>query len=116
MDFETAVKAHFDWKRKLRAYLAKPDQSLRPAEVSAPDHCELGRWMVGEGQQKFGALPDFATLTHEHAQFHVIAGELVRKADRGDRVDSEVALCATSEFSKSTARVIAAIGAIIGKK
>jgi hypothetical protein len=33
MDYAEAIKAHSDWKMKLKVYLAKPDHSLKVAEV-----------------------------------------------------------------------------------
>ncbi len=108
MNFDEAVLAHSSWKQKLKLYVEKPDRSLDPATVALDNKCQLGEWLHGEGG-KYAALPEFRTLTAEHARFHKAAAELVRKANRGETVDAEVALGASSEFAKSTSGVVNAL-------
>jgi len=108
MDFDAALVAHADWKRKLKAYLEKPDRSLQAAEVALDNKCKLGEWITGEGR-KHAASPLFKTLTAEHARFHKAAAELVRRANLGEKVNGEVALGASSEFTKATVAVVSAI-------
>ena len=108
MDFDAALLAHSAWKRKLKAYLEKPDRSLQASEVALDNKCKLGEWITGEGR-KHAASPLFKTLTAEHARFHKAAAELVRRANLGENVDEEVALGASSEFAKATAAVVGAI-------
>ncbi len=69
MDFDEAVAANSHWKTKLRAYLAKPDKSLNPADVEADNRCPLGHLIHGEGGSR-SAEPDFKELRTEHANFH----------------------------------------------
>jgi len=108
MDFDGALLAHGAWKRKLKAYLEKPDCSLKAAEVAVDNKCELGAWIAGEGR-KYAAFPTFKTLTAEHARFHKAAAALVERANHGENVDAEVALGASSEFAKATSAVVSAI-------
>lgn len=108
MDFDAALLAHADWKRKLKAYLKTPDRSLQPAEVALDNKCKLGEWIAGEGRE-YAASPLFKTLTAEHARFHKAAAELVRRANLGENVDEDVAFGASGEFSKATAAVVGAI-------
>jgi hypothetical protein len=111
MDFDDAIQAHSDWKRKLRAYLAKPDGTLRPDEVGATNKCQLGQWIAGEGTL-YAAFTEFAALAADHACFHKAAAELVRKANSGRNVDREIALGANSAFTKATSKIISAIVAL----
>ena len=108
MNFDEAILAHSDWKRKIKSYLQKPDRSLQPAEVGADNKCKLGQWITGE-ERKYAAVPEFTRLVTEHARFHRAAGELVRRANHGEKVDSEVAVGASSEFAKATSNVIASL-------
>lgn len=105
MDFDQALLAHTEWKRKLKAYLQKPDRSLQASEVAVDNKCKLGEWIYGEGR-KYAASPLFKTLTAEHSRFHKAAAEVVRRANLGENVDGEVALGASSEFAKATAAVV----------
>ncbi len=108
MDFDAAIVAHSDWKRKLKAYLQKPDHSLQPTELALTTKCKLGEWATGEGR-KYASSPFFQTLTAEHSRFHKAAAELVRKANLGESVNAETALGATSEFAKASTSVVNAI-------
>lgn len=109
MDFNQAIKAHSDWKRKLKSYLSKPDHSLKVAEIAANDKCQLGQWIAGEGHKQYGTLPEFIKLTTEHTRFHKVVADLVRRADNGENVENEVGIDGTTEFSKATANVVSTL-------
>jgi len=111
MDFEAAVGTHSKWKRRFRHYLAKHDGSLRPADVSLDHKCALGQWIYGEGAS-YSLLPEYTKLKYEHARFHMVAAELLRKANSGQSVDAEMAPCSNSEFSTSSAAIVMALMAM----
>lgn len=108
MDFDGAIKAHSAWKMKLSQYLAKPDGSLKPADIQQDNKCDLGKWIYGEGAE-FSTLSEYNTLKTEHATFHKCAAEVVRKADSGQSVSEEVALGSKSEFATASSAVVGAI-------
>lgn len=111
MDFDEVVGTHSKWKRKLRHYVAKHDGSLRPADVSLDHKCVLGQWIYGEGA-KYSSLPEYARLKYEHARFHSIAAEVVKKANSGESVSAEMAPCSNSAFSTASAAIVIAIMAM----
>jgi hypothetical protein len=108
MNFDEAVIAHSEWKRKLHAYLEKPDHSLNATDVAANNKCNLGKWLAGEGL-KFASLPGFPKLVDEHTRFHKAAADVIRKADSGQNVTSDVALGAQSEFGRASGAVVLAL-------
>jgi hypothetical protein len=108
MNFQQAIEAHVAWKMKLSHYIAKPDHSLNAATVSQDSNCELGRWLNGEGRKHAGT-PEFAKLVADHAHFHAAAGDVIRKADSGQRVDDEVALGSKSEYASASNAVVSAL-------
>lgn len=108
MNFDDAVAAHSEWKRKLNAYVQKPDHSLKAAEVGADNRCVLGRWLEGEAR-KYSAFPEFAKLTTEHTRFHKAAEDIVNKADRGQDVSAALVLGGGSEFGRASSAVVLAI-------
>ena len=108
MNFDDAVAAHSDWKRKLNSYLQKPDHSLRADEVEADDRCVLGKWLKGEAR-KYSALPEFAKLTAEHARFHKAAADVVRRVDCGQDVSADLAIGRGSEFGRASSSVVLAL-------
>lgn len=111
MDFDEVVGGHSKWKRQLRDYLAKHDGSLSPAEVSLDHTCVLGRWIYGDGAS-YSSLPEYTKLKFEHARFHMVAGDLIRKANSGESMRAEMEPCSNSEFSKSSAAIVKAIMAM----
>jgi methyl-accepting chemotaxis protein len=108
MDFDQAITAHVGWKTKLSHYLARPDGSLKAADVAGDHNCDLGKWIYGEGA-KFSSLPEFSKLKQEHAHFHQSAAAVIAKADRGEQVSDEVALGGKSQFALSSNAVVTAL-------
>jgi len=93
---------------KLSAYVYKPDHSLNPSEVGADDRCELGKWLKGDGH-KHADLPEYAELVSKHAVFHKAAAAVIEKADRGEKVDDEIALGSASPFASASSAVVSAL-------
>lgn len=114
MDFDHAIAAHSEWKRKLANYLANPDHSLKPDEVGSDNRCELGKWLAGEGK-KFSKLPEYNAVVSDHARFHKVAGEIVHRANAGQKVAEEIALGAKSEFASASTNVVRSIMALKAK-
>ena len=115
MDFAAAIAAHSLWKSKLRRYISNPDHSLNPATITKDDECDLGKWIVAESRVH-AANPKFNELRREHTRFHALAGDLVRRADAGQKVASEVELSASSEYSKCTTKVVQLLGQLRDRK
>jgi methyl-accepting chemotaxis protein len=108
MNFDEAINAHSAWKIKLAMYIRRPDGSIKVGDVCVDNKCALGRWIYGEGA-KWSHLPQYETLKEEHARFHRSAGEVVKKADKGENMVEEVALGSTSEFASASSAVVKAI-------
>lgn len=108
MNFDDAVAAHSEWKRKLYSYVRKPDHSLKADEVAANDRCALGQWLKGEAQ-KFSALPEFSKLAAEHTRFHKAAADIVNRVDSGQDVSADLAIGGGSEFGRASSAVVLAI-------
>ena len=107
MNFNQAIAAHATWKRKLAAYVAAPDHSLKASEVRATNKCELGKWIAGEGR-KFEAMVEFSTLQVEHTNFHQAAAEVIQKVDSGQKLTEED-IGPHSKFGAASAAVVMAI-------
>ncbi|HUO26906.1 MAG TPA: CZB domain-containing protein [Candidatus Aquilonibacter sp.] len=114
MNFDEAITAHADWKRKLSRYIQHPDHSLKAAEVSTDNKCALGQWIYGEGA-KHAALPEYSKLKSEHQRFHKAAAAVITKADSGVNESEEIALGGKSDFSTTSASVVTAIMAMKAK-
>lgn len=111
MDFDEAVATHSNWKRKLRDSCAKHGGNLNPAEVRLDHKCVLGLWIYSEAA-RYSSVPEYTKLKYEHARFHMIAADLVQKANSGESIEADIARCSSSEFSTSSAAVVIAIMAM----
>lgn len=111
MDFDHAIKAHSDWKRKLSLYIRQPDKSIKADEVAQDNKCDLGKWILQSASQ-FSNNQDYKALKEAHTRFHKAAAEVVRKADAGQAVSEEIQLGGASEFSKASTAVVSAIMAM----
>src|SRR6266704_4374696 len=98
MNFDEAVVAHSAWKRKLTAYLAKPDKSIDPARLEKDNNCELGKWIESQ-QAVYASNKTFGELRKKHADFHRAAADVVRRADAGQSVSAEVTLGGKSVYA-----------------
>lgn len=107
MDFDDAIRAHVDWKLRLRMFLADQGEGLS-SDVAARDNvCELGQWLYGEGA-KYAADPSYAELKAAHARFHKVAAEVVGAAEGGDKRGAEARL-ESADYSKASSAFVAAI-------
>lgn len=108
MNFDEAIIAHSAWKIRLSKYIRNPDGSLNVADVCVDNKCLLGQWIYGEGA-RYSHLPQYEVLRNEHARFHFAAGEVVKKAHKGESMVEETALGAESEFASASSAVVKAI-------
>jgi hypothetical protein len=115
MNFDGAIDAHTAWKTKLAMYIRKPDKSLNADVVGSDKNCDLGKWIHGEAQG-FQNVPEFNQLKAQHAQFHRCAGEIIRRADRGEKVSEDVSLGSKSPYAQASVNVVALIMGLKSKK
>lgn len=105
MDFDSAIKAHVDWKMKLRMYMGKPDKSLDPNVVCKDDQCALGKWIYSEGTQ-YASHSEYVQMKSEHATFHKAAADVIRACDKGDIKAAESMLEIDSNYTKASNAVV----------
>jgi hypothetical protein len=88
LDFQAAIRAHHEWKLRLDELLqGELRETLDPVTICRDDLCDLGQWIhCGQGRRVFGHLPLFEDLRLCHADFHLVAGEVVHgmRAGRED--------------------------------
>jgi aerotaxis receptor len=106
IDLDSAVKAHADWKLKLRNAATEQDK-LDAATVSRDDCCVLGKWLHGAGRPSYGHMPQFTSLIGKHAEFHQQAGRVAQTINDG-RYDQ-----ALSMISNGTAFASASNGVVV---
>lgn len=103
LDFDGAIAAHGNWKKRLLDFVAGSGEHLDPAIVGRDDQCALGCWIHGDGRL-LRADPNYADLKIEHAGFHHCAAEVIRAQLAGNSVLARGRI--VGEFSSRSKRVI----------
>jgi hypothetical protein len=104
LDFQAAIAAHQKWKVRLQACIDGTSQeTLDPRTISRDDQCVLGKWINGHGSVEFGNKTAFSQLKIEHAQFHMLAGEVLLAVYSGRQAEAKEKL--ESLFTQASLRV-----------
>lgn len=96
MNFQDAAKAHVEWNVKLRMYIDGQGE-LDASTVCKDNQCVLGQWIYGEGKAH-EALPEYGELRAAHAEFHQIAGDIVKMIDANQKDEAKQALETGGKF------------------
>ena len=111
MNFDDAIRAHSDWKGKLASYIQKPDKTLKCDVVSRDNECALGKWIYGEGA-RLSHVPEFQKMKEAHIRFHIAAGDVIRRADKGENASADLVLGGTSPYARASTDVVGCLMAL----
>ena len=104
MDLDSAIKAHGEWKLKLRMAIQKKEQ-LDARSISCDNACPLGKWLHGDGGRRWGVNPGFVALLDKHAEFHSVAGQVARQITAGALDSAERLIGSGSKFAQVSTEV-----------
>jgi methyl-accepting chemotaxis protein len=104
INLENAIKAHADWRSKLRL-AAQRNEQVDADTIARDDCCELGKWLHGVGTSKCGGKPSFAALIDAHKGFHQEAGKVARAINQGHGVEAEGMLDSGTGFADASSTV-----------
>jgi len=100
-----AINAHVLWKIRLEKYLnGTSEETLDPKVICRDDQCKLGKWIHGPGLKHFHNDDGFMTLRDDHAQFHLIASNVVTKVQENDTDTARELL--EGEYLKTSHKVV----------
>jgi hypothetical protein len=99
------IDAHMKWKGRLQSYLdGTSKEQLDPMIICRDDQCVLGKWIHGPALQYFHDDEGFHKLRSDHANFHFVAGSVVKKAQENDHAGSDELL--KNEYARASRDVI----------
>ena len=108
-DLVEAAEYHMEWRTRLQSHIEGKALEAAFSEIVCEDNCcNVGGWLRGIGQRKFGHLASFRRLELEHSQFHSFAEMILARVQDKELLDAEHLL--KNEFSQSTRRILVAIG------
>lgn len=108
LNLQQAFTAHMNWRKRLEGILNGTNEE-RPevGTVSMDGLCDLGKWLHGEGKARFQIsgkpIPEFSELMIVHREFHLCAGEILSRFNRGE--NESAAKYLRSEFRTASDRV-----------
>lgn len=109
MDLQEAIKAHSEWKMKLRSAIAS--HSTLDVETIAKDNCcALGKWLHGEAHTRFGKLQSYRECLRLHAAFHKEASGVATAINQARYSDAEKMLSSGLPYAVASQAVVIAIG------
>lgn len=109
MDFQQVLKAHVEWKFKLRNALAAKEQ-VDASTLGRDDACAFGKWLHGEGRTALGNDPAYHDCVTAHAAFHREAAKIAQAINAKRYAEAEAAMGATSVFNKLSTDTAVCIG------
>jgi len=108
INLDNAIKAHVDWRAKLRTAIRHRD-SMDAETIGRDDCCELGQWVHGPGRSRYGGHVSFVTLVGAHRAFHHEAGKVAAMINRGDYDAAEQQLGSHTDFARASSKVDVAV-------
>lgn len=111
MDLNEAIKAHSEWKMKLRGAISA-QTALDAQTIAKDDCCALGKWLHGESRARFGALPAHLDCVRLHASFHKEAAKIAKAINDKHYTQAEQMLGAGSPYTAASQAVVIGIGTL----
>lgn len=103
-----AIHAHIKWKVRLQDYLnGMSSETLDPMVICRDDQCTLGKWIHGPALKHFHDHQSFHSLRADHAQFHFIAGNVVKKVQENDRAGANALM--DTDYARASHKVVKAL-------
>ncbi|MDM7456005.1 MAG: methyl-accepting chemotaxis protein [Tepidimonas sp.] len=111
LDIDEIIDAHRQWKIKLRDAMENHHR-VDVDTLRRDDCCALGKWIYGEGRQRFGSQPRFAELIERHSHFHQVAADVGELVNRREWRQAEEAIAPGTPFSQATRGVVQVLSAV----
>jgi hypothetical protein len=110
VDIDAVIDAHRQWKVKLRDAIER-QQTVDVDTLRRDDCCALGKWIYGEGKQRFSDRPRFGELIERHKHFHQVAAGVGDIINQRRYLEAEQALAPGTPFSQATRGVVQVLAA-----
>ena len=105
IDIAECIDAHMKWKGRLQSYLdGTSKEQLDPMIICRDDQCVLGKWIHGPALKHFHGDDGFHKLRSDHANFHFVAGNVVKKVQDKDLAGSDALL--KNEYARASRDVV----------
>ncbi|MFA9459408.1 methyl-accepting chemotaxis protein [Thiohalorhabdus sp. Cl-TMA] len=97
--FRKAKSDHLAWRTKLRDLL-NGKASLSLEEATSHEHCRLGKWIYGEGLERYGHLQEMKHLESTHKALHQSIKAVIDHKNRGSAEEANREFARFQEYSE----------------
>lgn len=105
INISDAIAAHMKWKGRLQSYLdGTSEEKLDPMVICRDDQCVLGKWIHGPALNYFHNDEGFHKLRSDHANFHFVAGNVVKKVQESDMSGADMLM--KNDYAQASREVI----------
>jgi len=105
---DAAIAAHSAWKGRLRLAIDTGKSEFDPIKAVKDNECDFGKWLYS----LTGAETNdehFIKVKQNHAEFHRVAGRVLKLALEGKKEEAEKEIKLDSEFSSASSKCIMAL-------
>jgi len=111
MDLQEAIRAHAEWRTKLRGAIAAKS-NLDVDTIGRDDCCQLGKWLHGESGPMYGPLSSHIACLKKHALFHKESAKVASNINAKRFADAEGMLESGSSYLSAANALVYAIDAL----
>jgi methyl-accepting chemotaxis protein len=107
-EIDKAISAHGLWKARLRQAIATGESEWEVTHVSSDKNCAFGTWLHSLPNAE-KARPQWKSIQVLHAEFHLIASQVLALALKGQREEASDAIKSRSAFATTSANLTKAM-------
>jgi methionyl-tRNA formyltransferase len=105
---DKAISAHALWKARLRQAISTGESEWKVTFVSYDRNCDFGIWLHSlPAVEKASA--QWKTIQVLHAEFHLVAAQVLDLALKGKRQEATEAMASRSVFATTSAKLTKAM-------
>ena len=83
VDFDQLIAAHHAWRARLDRIIEGMEDVDRSVATD-PSKCALGKWLYGQGKERFGQLAEWRLLEGIHRRMHESLGLVIDEVEAGE--------------------------------
>jgi hypothetical protein len=107
---EAALSAHSLWKKRLQDAIATGQSEFKADAVKRDNTCQFGLWLYGlHGEDT--KSDDYQKVKALHADFHMIAGDILALALSGKKDEALMKLGSGGPYGSATGKLVLALQA-----
>ncbi len=108
MELEAAIQKHETWRMRFHTAMIQ-HLVMDPTIIAKDNYCELGKWLHGDAERRFGHMDSFVACVSIHATYHREAAKVAETINAKNYVEAENMLCNGSPLATASTEVIKAI-------